>query len=105
VLSPDLHVTIDEMVAEGDRVALRFTSQGTQQGAFGGLPPRGRQVTISSYLIARIADWKIVEQWGLVDQLGTLRQVGVIPALFGLVFLAGLGAGMGLTVLLRRVLT
>lgn len=101
---PDVRVTIDDMVAEGDKVAVRYTSRGTQRRAFVGLPPTGRQVAVPSYLIARIADGKIVEQWGLDDRLGMLQQLGVIQALFGVVFLAGLGVGAGLMALLRRVL-
>jgi steroid delta-isomerase-like uncharacterized protein len=104
---PDLHVTIEDMIAEGDRVAARFTSEGTQRGPFGGIPPTGRQAKIRSHLIARIADGKIVEQWGLDDQVGMLMQLGVIPMLFGLVLLTGLatgiGVGVGLTALLRRL--
>ncbi|HEX8037193.1 MAG TPA: ester cyclase [Ktedonobacterales bacterium] len=102
---PDLHVTIDDAIADGDRVAVRFTSRGTQRGASGGLPPTGRKVTVASYLIARIADGKIVEQWGLDDRLGMLQQLGIVPALFGVVFLAGLGVGAGLMAVLRRVRT
>ena len=101
---PDLHLTVEDMVAEGDRVITRFTSRGTQKRAFVGIPPTGKQVTVSTIVIVRIADGKIVEQWGLDDQLGMLQQLGVIPALFGVVFLAGLAAGMGLIVLLRKVL-
>lgn len=101
---PDVQIAIDDMIAEGDRVAVRYTSSGTQRGSFGGMPPTGRKVRIPSYLIARVADGKIVEQWGMDDQLGMLQQLGVIPAVFGFVFLAGLGAGVGLTVLLRRAL-
>jgi predicted ester cyclase len=99
---PDLRATIDDLVAEGDKVVCRFTSHGTQRGAFGALPSMGRRVHISSYLIARVRDGKIVEMWGLDDQLAMLRQLGVIPALLGSVFLAGLGAGAGLVVLLRK---
>lgn len=100
---PDVHITIDDIVAEGDKVAVRFTSHGTQRGRFVGLPPTRRQVTVKSYLIARIKDGKIVEQWGLDDQLGMLQQLGVIPAIFGAVFLAGVGAGMGLMAILGRM--
>lgn len=100
---PDLHITIDDLVAEGDRALVRYTSRGVQRGAFAGIPPLGRQMEVSSYLTARIADGKIVEQWGLDDQLAMLQQLGIIPALLGSVFLAGLGAGMGLIVLLRKV--
>jgi hypothetical protein len=67
------------------------------------IPPTGREVAVSSYLTARIADGKIVEFWGLDDQLGMLQQVGVIPAMFGLAIFVGLGAGIGLTVLLRKL--
>ncbi len=69
-----------------------------------GMPPTGKQMTVSTIVIARIAEGKIVEQWGLDDQMGMLQQLGVIPALFGGVFLAGFGAGMGLLALLRKVL-
>ena len=101
---PDLHLTVEDMFAERDKVVTRFTSRGTQKGAFVGMPPTGKQVTVSSIVIARIAEGKIVEQWGLDDQMGMLQQLGVIPALFGFVLLAGLAAGMGLLVLLRKVL-
>ena len=98
---PDLQVTIEDTVAEGGLVAIRYTSRGTQRGPFGPIPATGRPVHITSYLIARIADGKIVEMWGLDDQLGLLRQLGVIPALVAVIFLAGLGAGVGLTALLK----
>lgn len=100
---PDVHSSLDDVIAEGDRVAVRYTSQGTQRGVFGGLPPTGRQVTVPSYLVARIANGKIVEMWGLDDRLGMLQQLGVVPALLGAVFLVGLGMGMGSMALLRRV--
>ncbi len=100
---PDVHLTVEDMIAEGDKVVTRYTSRGTQKGVFMGIPPTGKQITISSIIIARIADGKIVEEWGLDDQMGMLQQLGIIPALFGLVFLAGLGTGMGLIALLRKV--
>ncbi len=102
---PDLRITIDDLVAEGDRVVIRFTSRGAQRRAFGGIPPLRGRMRITSYLIARIAGGKIVEMWGLDDQLAMLQQLGVLPALLGAVFIAGLGAGVGLTVLLRKVVT
>ncbi|HEX6541211.1 MAG TPA: ester cyclase [Ktedonobacterales bacterium] len=102
---PDLRITVDEAIAEGDRVAVRYTSHGTQRGSFAGIPPMGREITVQSYISARIADGKIVEMWGLDDQVGLLRQLGVIPAMFGFVFFAGLGAGIGLSVLLGKVFT
>jgi predicted ester cyclase len=99
---PDLHVTIDEVVAEGDRVVARFTSHGTRR-LIASLPSTGRQMTATSYLSARIAGGKIVEQWGLDDQLGVLRQLGVVQVMFGFTFLVGLGVGIGIMALVRRV--
>jgi steroid delta-isomerase-like uncharacterized protein len=101
---PDLNFTVEDMIAEGDKVVTMYTTRGTQQGAFGGIPPTGKHVAVPGIVIARVADGKIVEQWGLDDKLGMLQQLGVIPVLFGVVFLAGLAAGMGLIVLLRKVL-
>ncbi|HET9921983.1 MAG TPA: ester cyclase [Ktedonobacteraceae bacterium] len=78
---PDLHVTIEDMIAEGDRVVTRFTTHGTQQGAFGSIPPTGKRVAISTIEITRVADGKIVEDWGLDDRLGMLQQLGLLPAM------------------------
>ena len=100
---PDMHLTVEDMIAEGDKVVTRYTSRGTQKGAFMGIPPTGKQMTVSSIIIARFADGKIVEEWGLDDQVGMLQQLGLIPILFGVVFLSGLAAGMGLIVLLRKI--
>ena len=100
---PDLNYQVEDMIAEGDKVVIRYTTIGTQQGPFGPIPPTRKRVAVSGMVITRIADGKIVEQWGLDDQMGMLQQLGVIPALFGIVFLAGLVAGMGLLVLLRKV--
>ena len=101
---PDLHITIEDMFAEGDKVVTSFTSRGTQKRAFMGIPPTGKQVAVSSIVIARIAGSKIVEQWGLDDQMGMMQQLGVIPVMFGLVLLAGLAGGIGLTFLVRKAL-
>ncbi len=100
---PDVHLVVEDMIAEGDKVVTRYTSRGTQKGAFMGIPPTGKQMMVSSIIIARFADGKIVEEWGLDDQVGMLQQLGIIPALFGIIFLAGLGAGMGLIALLRKI--
>lgn len=78
---PDLHITIEDMIAEGDKVVTRFTTHGTQQGAFGSIPPTGKRVAISTIEITRVADGKIVEDWGLDDRLGMLQQLGLVPAL------------------------
>jgi steroid delta-isomerase-like uncharacterized protein len=100
---PDVHLTVEDMITEGDKVVTRYTSRGTLKGAFIGIPPTGKQITVSSIIIARIVDGKIVEEWGLDDQMGMIQQLGIIPILLGLVFLAGFSGGMGLMALLRKV--
>lgn len=76
---PDWNERVEELVAEGDLVAVRFTSIGTDRGGFRGNPPTGRQVTIREFAIYRLAEGKIVEQWVLPDLLALERQLGLIP--------------------------
>ena len=76
---PDLHSTIDQLIAEGDIVAGRMTTTGTHRGEFMGIPPTGKRVTFSEIHIVRIADGKAVEHWGNSDDLGMMQQLGVIP--------------------------
>jgi predicted ester cyclase len=73
------HCTIVEMIAEGDRVMVRWTSRGTHQGEFNGIPPTGKQVTNSGINIFRIAAGKIVEVWDIFDRLWLWQQLGVLP--------------------------
>ena len=73
------HITIEEMIAEGDRVMVRWTSHGTHQGEFHGLPPTNKQVTNSGINIFRIADAKIAEVWDITDRLWMWQQLGVLP--------------------------
>jgi len=75
---PDFHVTIEDMVAEEDKVAKRWTATGTQEGQLAGIPPTGRQVTFTGITIYRFAGGKIVEMWWSVDTLGLMQQLGVI---------------------------
>ena len=77
---PDLHFTIEDMFAEGDKVATRFTWRGTHQGIFQGIPPTGKQVTVSGIALNRIAEGKLVEDRTELDLLGLMQQLGVIPA-------------------------
>ena len=77
---PDLHFTVEEMIAEGDKVVVRSTFRGTHKGDLMGIPPTGKQVTMPLILIYRIADDKIVEHWMQADALGLLQQLGAIPA-------------------------
>jgi steroid delta-isomerase-like uncharacterized protein len=78
---PDLHVTVEDMIAEGDKVVFRMTMRGTQQGAFGSIPPTGKQVAVSTIDIVRIEGGKIAEEWGIDDMLGMLQQLGLVPAM------------------------
>ena len=76
---PDLHFTIEDMIAEGDTVVARFTTRGTHQGNFMGIPPTGKQGSGTGIFIDRIVNGKAVEQWFNTDDLGLLQQLGVIP--------------------------
>ena len=76
---PDLRKTIEDLVAEGDKVVERARYQGTHQGEFQGIPPTGKKVNITGMHVFNIKDGKIVETWGVVDQLGMLQQLGVVP--------------------------
>ncbi len=75
------HATIDEMIAEGDRVMMRFTFHGVQQGEYGGVPPTYRPVSFAGINIFRIEDGKIAELWDLIDRLWVWQQLGVLPEL------------------------
>ena len=76
---PDLHLTIEDVIAEGDKVVERWTGTGTQQGAFAGIPPTGKRVTTTGIDIFRIANGKVVEHWSNSNDLGVFQQLGVIP--------------------------
>ena len=77
---PDLQVTIDEMVAEGDMVAAHTTWTGTQRGNFQGIPPTGNHVKWGSVDIVHVRGGQFVHHYGLQDGLGLLQQVGAISA-------------------------
>jgi predicted ester cyclase len=77
---PDMHLTIDYMIAEGDWVAIRYTGHGTHHGDLMGVPPTGKEVTASAVMTLRIVDSRIVEDWLHADPLGRLQQLGAIPS-------------------------
>ena len=77
---PDLNVTIDQLIAEGDLVVGRMTNTGTHQGDLMGIAPTGKRVTFSEIHMVRIENGKAVEHWGNIDDLGMMQQLGVIPA-------------------------
>jgi steroid delta-isomerase-like uncharacterized protein len=77
---PDLKITIDKVIAEGDLVAVRFVAEGTNTGSGNGLTATGKRVRIAGMTILRIVDGKIAEEWASFDQLDFLRQLGLMPA-------------------------
>jgi steroid delta-isomerase-like uncharacterized protein len=76
---PDLRLIIEDLVAEGDKVVMRATARGTHRGEFMGIPPTGKQISVTEIHICRFADGKVVEHWANSDQLGMLQQLGVVP--------------------------
>lgn len=76
---PDFNITIEDIVAEGDKVAIRYIWSGTHKGELMGLPPTGKQVKVTGMQIFRIASGKVVENWWNSDYLGLMQQLGVIP--------------------------
>ncbi len=76
---PDLHVTVEDLIEEGDKVVGRNTVTGTHLGEYMGLPPSGKTVTYSEIFIFRFADGRVAETWGVVDVFSQMKQLGVIP--------------------------
>jgi predicted ester cyclase len=75
---PDARVRIDRIIGEGDLVAASFTITGTHHGEFRGIPPTGRQVTVTGISILRVEQGLIVERWSEADFLGLLQQIGAV---------------------------
>ena len=76
----DNEIAVDDLIAEGDKVAVRWTYRGTHQGEFRGIPPTGKQVTLTGITIYRTAGGKVVEERGAEDLLGLLQQLGALPS-------------------------
>lgn len=74
----DYQFVIDDLIAEGDKIAIRNTFRGTHTGEFAGAPATGKQITFACIVILRIEDAKIVDRWAVVDELGFMIQLGVI---------------------------
>ena len=77
---PDLQFTIEDQIAEGDKVVTRWTARGTHKGELMGIAPTGKQVAFTGITISRIVDGKAVEGWVNRDALGMLQQLGAVPA-------------------------
>jgi predicted ester cyclase len=72
---PDTHFAIEDMLAEGDRVATRVTWRATHEGEFAGIAPTGRQIEMSAMFIHRMGDGKAIESWGFGDAIGIFDQI------------------------------
>jgi steroid delta-isomerase-like uncharacterized protein len=75
---PDFRFTIEDQIAEGDKVATRWTARGTHQGEFQGVAPTGRQMTMTGVTVFRIANGKLIDGWTNEDVLGLLQQLGAV---------------------------
>lgn len=77
---PDLHISVEALIAEGDEVVCRERITGTHRGSYMGLPATGKKVAYNEITIARFAEGRIIETWGVVDVLSLMKQLGAIPA-------------------------
>ena len=77
---PDWEHTIDDMIAQGDTVAGRWTARGTHLGTFMGLPPTGKKFEMAESGVMRVIDGKLVEFWGVGDELGFMQEIGAISS-------------------------
>ena len=75
---PDIHIALDEIIAEGDRVAARWTATGTHQGDGLGFPATGRKMRITGMAFLQVEGSRFVSGWNCFDQLGMLQQLGVV---------------------------
>jgi steroid delta-isomerase-like uncharacterized protein len=76
---PDLKITINQLIAEGDLVVAAMTTEGTQTGEFMGVPASGKKISITEMHMVRVVDGKAVEHWGVADAMGMMQQLGVTP--------------------------
>jgi steroid delta-isomerase-like uncharacterized protein len=77
---PDIQWTLEETIAEGDKIAARFTMRGTHQGTFLGVPPTGRKIEVKAMNFYRLSGGQFVEEHGQPDLLGVLQQIGAMPS-------------------------
>ena len=76
---PDIHFKIEDEIADGDRVVIRWTVTGTHNGDLPGLPRTGKAISVTGITIARLSDGKFVEAWNNWDALGMMQQLGAVP--------------------------
>jgi steroid delta-isomerase-like uncharacterized protein len=78
---PDVRITINDQIAEGDKVCTRWTATGTHKGELMGIAPTNKRATVTGVDIDRYQDGKVVEAWASYDMLGLLQQLGIVPSL------------------------
>lgn len=77
---PDIHVHIEDLFAEGDKLVTRWSAHGTHDGELMGIPPTGKKAAVSGIAIDRFENGQSVEHWEVFDQVGLMQQLGVIPS-------------------------
>jgi steroid delta-isomerase-like uncharacterized protein len=75
---PDLHLTVEDLIGEADKVVARIVCTGTHLGEYMGLPPTGKSIAYDEIFIFRFANGRVVETWGVVDVYAQMKQIGVI---------------------------
>ena len=75
---PDLKATVHDVIAEGDRVAVRWSARGTNTGTGNGLPATGKPLEVGGFALFRMVDGRVAESWGMFDTMGLFRQLGLI---------------------------
>lgn len=78
---PDVRISVNDQIADGDKVVTRWTATGTQTGQLMGIAPTNKHATVTGVDIARYQDGKVVEAWASYDMFGLLQQLGVVPAM------------------------
>lgn len=76
---PDMHIAIEDVIVEGDKIAMRSRMTGTHTGEFMGMPPTNNKFDIPAVDVVRVQDGKAIEHWGVTDALSMMQQLGVIP--------------------------
>jgi predicted ester cyclase len=76
---PDLQHTLDDLIAEGDKVAARLTARGTHKGSFQGIRPTGKPIFFTGMRFYRIVGGRLAEEWANFDSLGLMQQLGAVP--------------------------
>src|SRR5215213_6975508 len=77
---PDLYVTVEDVIAEDDKVVQRWTGRGTHQGELMGIPPSGNRISVAGITISRFEGGKVAEEWEIYDMMGMMQQLGALPS-------------------------